>query len=82
MILFSRKVAPLRITLKDGTKVGEIWRYPRRQGYGLQLDGVYWRHDGTSSTRGGRSAKAFRTLREARIAAIDAALDHLAPRRR
>lgn len=46
--------------------VGEAWRWPRRHdgsrpvGFGLSLDGVYWRDSGPNRKGGGTTTKASR----------------------
>tara|TARA_R110002095_G_scaffold95128_5_gene83134 strand:- start:552 stop:767 length:216 start_codon:yes stop_codon:yes gene_type:complete len=65
-ITFSRHVTPLSI-LKDGVEIGRIFR--GRRFYGLELDGVYWRHD-RSRAAGGLTCLDFKTLRDAKAFAV------------
>ena len=56
---------------RDGKKVGLAWRWPvdsrgkRKGGFGLSIDGWYWRKDAPSQ-RCGFSSTGVKTLREAR----------------
>jgi len=77
LVVLSGRRAPIRIT-RNGEKIGEIFRYTGRKGYGLALQGVYWDREDNPTRRGGRASKAFRTVREA-IAAVDATLVALGP---
>ena len=57
--------------MRDGVIVGQSWRWPvgsngkRKVGFGVVLNGWYWR-DGEASQRLGSSATSAKTLREAR----------------
>ncbi len=57
--------------IRDGVIVGQSWRWPvgsngkRKVGFGVVLNGWYWRND-EPSQHGGSSATGVRTLREAR----------------
>tara|TARA_R110001583_G_scaffold161696_1_gene313869 strand:- start:1147 stop:1362 length:216 start_codon:yes stop_codon:yes gene_type:complete len=68
-IIFSRHTTPL-IILKDGSEIGRIFR--GRGFFGLELKGVYWRHDRQRGI-GGRSCLGFKRLCDAKAFAVEEA---------
>lgn len=70
-VTFSRKISPLNI-LKDGVILGRI--YPtatKTRHYAIDLHGKYWKTGADEpNTRGGSPGKWFKTLKEAKDAAI------------
>lgn len=59
----------------DNKPVGEAFKFTHGRGYGLRLDGVYWRR-GAISLRGGGSTIALPLMRDA-IAKAEQALNQL-----
>jgi hypothetical protein len=61
---------------KDSVKVGYVFKC-RGRGFGLSLDGIYWRGE-APSRKGGCTSKRFLRLRDARAAA-EIVLERIAP---
>lgn len=54
------------LRVADGTVVGRAWRWPgRARGFGLSLEGIYWRA-GNPSINGGITTTSCKTLRDCR----------------
>lgn len=59
----------------NGTHAGETFKFTAAPGFGLRLNGVYWRR-GEATTKGGATVNGYRLQRDA----LDAARAYLSKR--